>query len=130
MPRGGQRANAGAKSTWNAGATKTIRVPIAIADKLLQIARQIDADYESSEKSNHDNYATIEPVTDSKVINLSGVSLRQVDGILSVYLEDLVSKGYTLVPSSIDNMVKSRIKKKQIDKEIARGNYQKRRKRY
>ena len=43
MPRGGFRENAPLfKSTWNLGKTKTIRVPIAISDLLVDIARTID----------------------------------------------------------------------------------------
>lgn len=47
MPRGGSREGAGRKSTWASGCkqsdTKIIRVPIAIADQLLEIAHRLDA---------------------------------------------------------------------------------------
>jgi predicted RNase H-like HicB family nuclease len=42
MPRGGARENSGRKPKWNLGETKAIRVPLAIADLLLEIARRID----------------------------------------------------------------------------------------
>lgn len=42
MPRGGARENSGRKPKWNLGETKAIRVPVAIADTLLEIARRID----------------------------------------------------------------------------------------
>ncbi len=46
MPRGGKRESAGRKSTWVSGCkfedTKLIRVPTAIANKVLQAAHQID----------------------------------------------------------------------------------------
>ena len=37
-----QRGSRGPAPNWNLGRTKTIRVPIAIADLLLKIARKID----------------------------------------------------------------------------------------
>ena len=42
MPRGGARENSGRKPKWNLGETKAIRVPLAIANLLLEIARCID----------------------------------------------------------------------------------------
>lgn len=47
MARGGYREKAGRKSTWSSGCkfedTKLIRVPVAIAERLLEIAHQIDS---------------------------------------------------------------------------------------
>ncbi len=37
-----QRGSRGPAPNWNLGRTKTIRVPIALADQLIQIARKID----------------------------------------------------------------------------------------
>lgn len=37
-----QRGSRGPAPNWNLGRTKTIRVPIAIADRLLEIARKMD----------------------------------------------------------------------------------------
>jgi hypothetical protein len=42
MPRGGARENSGRKPKWNLGDTKAIRVPVAIADTILEIARRLD----------------------------------------------------------------------------------------
>lgn len=42
MPRGGARENSGRKPKWNLGETKAIRVPLAIADTLLEIAKRVD----------------------------------------------------------------------------------------
>lgn len=42
MPRGGARKNTGPSSSWNAGKTRTIRVPIALADQILAFARTLD----------------------------------------------------------------------------------------
>lgn len=48
MPRGGYHSHAerwGRKSAWNnASVTKTIRVPEALADRVLDIAHKLDAD--------------------------------------------------------------------------------------
>jgi hypothetical protein len=47
MSRGGHREKAGRPSTWKSGCnfsgTKLIRVPIAIADQLLEIAHNLDS---------------------------------------------------------------------------------------
>jgi hypothetical protein len=47
MDHGGKRTGAGRKSTWRSGCpfteTKLIRVPIAIAQKVLDIAHRLDA---------------------------------------------------------------------------------------
>ena len=41
MPKGGIRSTSW-KPTWKHGATKTIRVPIALAEQILQIAKLLD----------------------------------------------------------------------------------------
>jgi hypothetical protein len=38
-----QRGSRGPAPNWNLGRTRTIRVPIAIADQLMEIARRIDS---------------------------------------------------------------------------------------
>lgn len=47
MAQGGKRTGAGRKSTWRSGCpfteTKLIRVPIAIAQEILEIAHRLDA---------------------------------------------------------------------------------------
>lgn len=45
MTRGGARKGAGRLSPWNHGDTKTIRVPIALADQVLETAKKLDAGY-------------------------------------------------------------------------------------
>lgn len=42
MPKGGARPNSGPRPSWKHGKTTTIRVPIVLADKLLEIARALD----------------------------------------------------------------------------------------
>lgn len=94
MTRGGAREGAGVKSTWNSGKTKTIRIPEALADQVLEYAKQLDE-------------GNIESVTASKVVNLSGISIQIHNGKLVVYLEDLAKAGFEILPSSLGNMFKA-----------------------
>jgi len=41
MPRGGLKSTSW-KATWKHGVTKTIRVPVALADKVLELTRVLD----------------------------------------------------------------------------------------
>lgn len=41
--RGGYRPGAGRKGAWRHGETRTIRVPVALADRLLEIGRELDS---------------------------------------------------------------------------------------
>lgn len=107
MPRGGRREKAGGISTWNSGKTKTIRVPIALADQLMEMARSID----EGGKFVLDE-VSIEPVTGSKVIDLSGVGVTHVNGEIAIRLEDLVKLGYELRPLSLSEMVRARMQRK------------------
>ncbi len=43
MSRGGYREKSGRKSGWNHADTKTIRVPMVFADRLLEIAHALDS---------------------------------------------------------------------------------------
>jgi len=42
MPRGGARQNSGPSPNWRHGKTRTIRVPIALADQILELAKKLD----------------------------------------------------------------------------------------
>ncbi|MGB7442531.1 MAG: hypothetical protein WA919_15815 [Coleofasciculaceae cyanobacterium] len=42
MPRGGYRENSGRKPKWNLGETKAVRIPVAIADTIMEIAKRLD----------------------------------------------------------------------------------------
>jgi hypothetical protein len=90
MPRGGPRENSGRPSPWRTpGGTQTIRVPSALADQLLEIARLLDegGDIDIDTKSK-------EP---QKRIDLSGVKVYQFRGSREwVNLSDLVKLGYTI----------------------------------
>jgi len=107
MPRGGRRDGAGGSSTWNQGKTKTIRVPIALADQLLEVARAMDNGEVFTANS-----SVIESVTESKVIDLSGVSVTHLNGEIAIRLEDLVKLGYKLLPLTLAQMVEARMQRK------------------
>ena len=42
MPRGGHRENSGRKLKWNLGKTTAVRIPEAIADTILEVAKCLD----------------------------------------------------------------------------------------
>lgn len=44
MNRGGCRRGAGRKPGWRHGRTQTIRVPVALAEQMLEMARKLDMD--------------------------------------------------------------------------------------
>ena len=110
MPRGGRREGAGGRFKWNHGKTKTVRVPIELADKILEYAQRLD------------DGVIIEHETPSKILNLSGMSLRQHNGVLSIYLEDLVKAGYELLPEKLYQIVRARIDKLELDNRLKYGN--------
>jgi hypothetical protein len=87
--RGGKREGSGGKPSWNHGRTKPVRVPIALADKIVEIARILDRD--GGDFS----------VTASKVIDLTGVAVRQSRGGAVVKLSDLVRVGYEIKPDGL-----------------------------
>ncbi len=94
MPRGGARLNAGAKSKWKHGRTKTIRVPELLSDKILEYARSLDS------------VKVIETETESKILDLSGISIRVCNGKSAVYLEDLARAGFEILPERLGKMFK------------------------
>lgn len=62
MNRGGYRKGAGRKSLWKSGETRTIRVPEALADRLLEVAHWLDGS------------GNIEFVTESKTLQTENVT--------------------------------------------------------
>ena len=100
MTRGGAREGAGSQSVWKSGKTKVIRVPETLADRVLEYARALD--------ENNDSLDLVpEPVTQSKVVNLSGISIQIHNGKLVVYLEDLAKAGFEILPTSLGTMFKA-----------------------
>jgi len=95
MPRGGTRLNAGAKFKWKRGKTKVIRVPILLSDKILDYAKSLDS------------AQVIEIETESKTLDLSGISIRVCNGKSAVYLEDLARAGFEILPERLGRIFKS-----------------------
>ncbi|MEO8893285.1 MAG: hypothetical protein ABI417_17480 [Coleofasciculaceae cyanobacterium] len=86
MPRGGKREGSGLRSTWKNGKTRTIRVPIALAKDILKLARELD------------DKGFIESVTESKMIDLTGIIVPEIRGKRFVFLSDLLLSGYEIHP--------------------------------
>lgn len=107
MPRGGFRKGSGSQPTWRHGKTKTIRVPEALAAQVLDIARTLDRG-----ESLFSLEPIFEPVTESKIVDLSAASITPVDGEMAVRLEELVRLGYKIKPDSLAGMVAARIRRK------------------
>lgn len=97
MPRGGYRQNAGRKPKWRSGKTKMIRVPIELADQLLEIAQKIDQG------------ASIENESISNDIDLTGLPLINLNGKKAVALVDLLKAGYEIYPLSLASSVRKEL---------------------
>jgi hypothetical protein len=97
MPRGGKREGAGGKPTWKNGRTKTIRVPVALAEEILKIARELD------EKG------VIERDTESKVLDLSKITVPEIRGKRFVFLSDLVRLGYEIHPLKLAEVIRAEL---------------------
>lgn len=92
MPRGGKREGSGGKPSWKHGKTKPVRVPIALADKILEIAKILDeSEFEELE----------EVETQAKVIDLTGVAILHSKNGPVVRLADLVGVGYQIRPERL-----------------------------
>ena len=98
IPRGGKRLGAGGKPTWKNGKTKTIRVPITLADNVLGIARKLD------------DGTVIERDTSLKVIDLSGIVVPEIRGRRFVFLSDLVKAGYDFQQFKWADQVKAELR--------------------
>lgn len=89
MPRGGSRVGAGGRPHWIHGKTKVIRVPVALADQILVIARMLDEG------------KSLDSVTGSKTVDLSGISIKVFKDGPVVYLRDLLKAGYRIRPVAL-----------------------------
>lgn len=99
MPRGGKREGSGGKPKWIHGKTTVIRVPEALAEEILRVAKLLDEG------------KSVDDVTKSKYLDLSGVSIRSVSNKPAVFLEDFLKAGFKIRPLEIvDNL------RKQIDR--------------
>ena len=102
MARGGKRPGAGAKPKWKHGKTKTIRVPEVLADEVLDFARKLDENSVTSDGA------------DSKILDLSGITVSQLQGRKLVYLSDLVRAGYEIMPLGLADMIRREIHQRPI----------------
>ncbi len=109
MPRGGYRSGSGGISSWKHGKTKTIRVPIVLAERLTEIARVLDEGGQITVAS-----SSFDLVTESKVLDLSGITVTHARGEIAVRLEDLVRLGYEIKPDTLAQMVQARIRRKSL----------------
>jgi hypothetical protein len=95
MARGGVRPGAGGKSKWIHGKTTVIRVPEDLAEKILQIARVLDEEGSF--------------VTESKVIDLTGIAVHSHPRGPVIYLADLLRAGYAIVPERLIRSLKPKV---------------------
>ncbi len=95
MARGGRREGAGGRPSWKNGKTKPVRVPVALADKILEIAKILDE--EGLDGS----------VTGSKVLDLTGVAIYASKDGPTVRLADLVRVGYEIQPERLARSLKA-----------------------
>lgn len=95
MPRGGHRNKAGRPSTWKSGCkfseTKLIRVPIAIADQLLEIAHKLDEG--SFLDSTSKQLSLLESDQITLETRLSGVQLGARLGVSSAAFTPILKRG-------------------------------------
>lgn len=89
MSRGGKRDGAGGKPTWRYGKTKPVRIPVALADKVLEIARVLDEEGSS------------ESLLDSKTLDLTGIAIHVSANGPVVRLADLLRAGYEIRPERL-----------------------------
>lgn len=98
---GGRRDGAGGKSKWIRGKTTVVRIPEVLVEEIIRIAQLLDEG------------KAVDDVTKSKYLNLSGITLRSVDGKPAVLLEDLLKAGFKVRPIELVDKVR-----KQIDRQI------------
>lgn len=106
MAKGGKREGAGGKPSWKHGKTKPVRVPEALAEKILEIARVLDED------------GLEETVTGSKVLDLTGVAIYASKDGPTVRLIDLVRAGYEIQPERLVRSLKAGVSKANLLSEI------------
>jgi hypothetical protein len=97
MARGGKREGAGGKPKWIQGKTTVIRVPESLATEVLRLAHLLDEG------------KSVDDVTQSKHLNLSGVPVQNVNGKAVVFLEDLLKAGFKIRPFDLLDRVRKQI---------------------
>lgn len=113
MGRGGVRSNSGAKSKWKHGKTKMIRVPEDLAEQILEFAHKLDegANIETETEPKTDSSLVLDCVSESKVLDLSGISVATLKDRTFVFLDNLLKSGYLLKPDTLNDRVLTEIYK-------------------
>lgn len=106
MARGGRREGSGGRPSWKNGKTKPVRVPVVLAEKILEIARVLDEE------------GSGEAVTGSKVIDLTGVAIYSSKDGPTVRLIDLLRAGYEIQPERLARNLKAQVDKATLLTEI------------
>ena len=102
MPRGGYRPGSGGKFKWKHGKTKVVRLPEALVEQVMELAIALDRGLSlATVTSSSMLESEIDGVTLSKIIDLSGVSIRSLDGEPVVYIVDLLNLGYQIEPEAL-----------------------------
>lgn len=94
---GGKREGAGRKSTWIRGKTTVIRVPEVLADEVLRLARLLDEG------------KTVDDVTKSRYLDLSGIPIRSFGGQPGIFVKDLLNMGFKLRPLKLVDRLRKEI---------------------
>ena len=87
MPRGGYREGAGGKPSWKHGKTKPVRIPIALEEKVLEIARILDEEGL--------------PESSVQVLDLTGIAVMTSKYGPVIRLADLIRAGYRIKPERL-----------------------------
>jgi hypothetical protein len=106
MARGGRREGSGGRPSWKNGKTKPVRVPVVLADKILEIARVLDEEGLS------------DSVTESKILDLTGIAIYSSANGPVVRLTDLVRAGYEIQPERLARSLKDRVEQAGLRTEI------------
>ena len=117
MPRGGKRIGAGSKPKWNSGKTKVVRVPESIADQVIEYAHGLDTNQALLTLA-ESKVVGYDGVTESKTIDLSGMSIASVSGKACVFLQDLALAGYEIKPKKLADKIVSELYKRQLSQGI------------
>jgi hypothetical protein len=86
MSKGGRRSTTW-NPAWNLGKTKVIRIPEAIADELIEIARHLDSGNKCVLQDK--NEIDVSHVTDNKT---SSSNSRVTDNNLTIYVREILEK--------------------------------------
>lgn len=97
MARGGYREGSGGKPKWIRGKTAVIRVPEVLVEEVTRVAKLLDEGKQ------------VDDVTKSKYVDLSGISIRVVNGKHVVLLEDLLKAGFKIRPVEVVDQVRKQV---------------------